>query len=108
MRNSKLNGRLVDIIAALLILLFVYTGINKLEDRQSFNRVLLQFPIITTYAGITSWSIPIAELIVATLLVFLQTRKIGFIVSVVLLSSFTIYTAGMLVSLPNCHVTAVE
>ena len=101
MNNSFKNKRLVEIIAALLILLFVYTGASKFMEIRHFRLVLSQSPLIGTRARLLSWSLPLIELNAAALLFFPITRKGGFIVSIFLLVLFTIYISYMILFSPE-------
>jgi len=96
MRNSNLNTWLIEIISALFILLFVYTGISKLNERYIFSLVLSQSPLIGANANLLSWLLPVAELSTALLLLILPTRKWGLIISLLLMCIFTGYIAYML------------
>lgn len=101
MKNSTLNTWLIEIISALLILLFVYTGISKLNDQDNFQAVLSQSPLIGSRANFLSWYLPIIELLTA-LLVFLPfTRKLGLKISLILMCLFTGYISYMILFTPH-------
>jgi hypothetical protein len=85
-------------IALLLIFLFTYTGSSKLLDSRSFAAVLLKFPFIGRGAGVLAILLPLAELVIALLLLFKSTRLAGLYASVVLLSVFTIFLVWMVLS----------
>ena len=101
MRNPGLNQWLVQIIAALLILLFVYTGVSKLNEQPKFIAVLSQSPLIGSKASLLAWTLPIIELITALLLLFPPTRKAGLIISLSLMCLFTAYIAYMILYTPH-------
>ncbi|MBN8787720.1 MAG: hypothetical protein J0I84_11575 [Terrimonas sp.] len=85
------------IIAALFILLFVYTGINKLLNLDSLTLVLKKYPLIgNKRASPVAWSVPIAELMVALFLFMPKTRLSGLQSAVVLMILFTLYLSYML------------
>jgi hypothetical protein len=88
--------QLLDIICALLIFLFVYTGISKLLDYHTFRRQLGQSPFITFYAPLLAWALPLGELVIAGLLSFNRTRLTGLYLSFFLLCLFTFYLVAML------------
>ena len=96
MKNSALNTWLIEIISALLILLFAYTAINKLLDHPKFQMMLSQSPLIKNMAGFISYALPIGELITALFLAIPKYRKWGFSVSLSLMIIFTIYLAYMI------------
>lgn len=87
---------LIDIICALLIFLFIYTGISKLLDYHTFRRQLSQSPFITFYAPLLAWALPLGEIIIAGLLSFNRSRLTGLYLSFFLLCLFTFYLAAML------------
>lgn len=87
---------LIEIICALLIFLFVYTGVSKLLDYQTFRRQLGQSPFITSYAYSLAWTLPIGEIVIAGMLSFNRTRLQGLYLSFFLLCLFTFYLVAML------------
>jgi hypothetical protein len=87
---------LIEIICALLIFLFIYTGISKLLDYHTFKRQLGQSPFITFYAPLLAWALPLGEIIIAGMLSFNRTRLAGLYLSFFLLCLFTFYLAAML------------
>ena len=91
-----LRKRLIDLICALLVFLFVYTSLSKLLDYPSFSRQLSQSPFITRYSSIIAWALPAGELVIALLLIIRQTRLKGLYLSFFLLSLFTCYLVAML------------
>ncbi|SFD56092.1 hypothetical protein SAMN05518672_102425 [Chitinophaga sp. CF118] len=86
----------IDIICALLIFLFIYTGISKLLDYNTFRRQLGQSPFITFYAPLLAWMLPLGEIIIAGMLSFNRTRLSGLYLSFFLLCLFTFYLGAML------------
>jgi uncharacterized membrane protein len=95
----------VEILSALFVFLFAYTGLNKLLTRESFAVVLSQSPLIGNYSVLISWAIPIAELISAVLLLIPTTKRWGLYSFFVMMLAFTLYIAYMLatsIDLP-CH-----
>lgn len=87
---------LSDILSALLVFLFIYTGITKLLDYHTFRRQLGQSPFITLYAPVIVWALPLGEILIAGLLLYTRTRLLGFYLSFFLLSLFTFYLIAML------------
>ncbi|ACU62985.1 MauE/DoxX family redox-associated membrane protein [Chitinophaga pinensis] len=87
---------LSDILSALLVFLFIYTGMSKLLDYHTFRRQLGQSPFITLYAPVIVWALPLGEIIIAGLLLYTRTRLMGFYLSFFLLSLFTFYLVAML------------
>src|SRR5258706_16059953 len=87
----------IEIISSLLILLFVYTGINKFLAIDSVKLVLKQYPLIGSMPNIIAWGLPITELVVAILLFIPRTRLRGFYASLLLMTAFTLYLGYMLI-----------
>ena len=86
---------IVDVIAALLILLFTYTAVSKLMAMPLFKALLEQSPGIGGYANILYIGIPVTELILSALLFFPGTKLIGLYASLVLMLGFSSYVAYM-------------
>lgn len=95
------RATIIEIIAALLILLFVYTGISKLSEQPAFINVLSKSPLIGNFSEVIAWALPITELIVALLLMFPTTRLKGLYASAILMSIFTIYLGYMIAFTPK-------
>lgn len=94
----QVKQTILNVITFALILLFVYTATSKLLSHQNFIAVLKQSPLLHNFASFISWSIPIIELIIATLLIIPSLRKQGLLASAILMSLFTAYIAYMLLS----------
>ncbi|TXE04750.1 MauE/DoxX family redox-associated membrane protein [Algoriphagus aquimarinus] len=77
--------------SALLILLWVYTGMDKLirweDSRKAFHNQT--FP--EELAEILTYAVPIIELLIAGLLLFTISRWWGYLSSILLLTVFTTY-----------------
>lgn len=84
---------MLEIICALLVLLFAYTGINKILDLDLFVRQLKRQPFPDELAPSLSLFLPSLELFIAGFLIFQLTRRIALFASLVLMSAFTVYTA---------------
>jgi hypothetical protein len=87
---------LVEIISSLLVILFIYTGLNKLLDHETFHAQLRQSPFIQPLAGFISATLPAGELLIALALIFKRTRLIGLYLSFFLMVTFTGYVYAML------------
>lgn len=84
-------SKISNIISSGLIFLFVYAALSKLTDYDLFVTQIGQSPILTTFASLLAWIVPIAELIISTLLVFERTRLAGLYSSFTILTIFTVY-----------------
>ncbi|HZY81377.1 MAG TPA: MauE/DoxX family redox-associated membrane protein [Cyclobacteriaceae bacterium] len=81
----------IDIICALFILLFLYASVTKLLDYQEFRVQLGKSPIITSFAPLVAWFIPVLEILVSIMLIFQRTRLAGLYLSFGLMTMFTFY-----------------
>lgn len=91
----KYKHLIVEVIAALLIFLFVYTGTSKLYERNIFALQLESFPYIHGLGFVISWLLPFAELFTAALMVIPRSRLAGLYLSSLLLCLFTLYLVTM-------------
>ncbi len=89
---------IIDGIAILFILLFVYAGFTKFSEGDRFYTNLYNSPLfgVKSIAHIVSWAIPALEIIIAALLVWPKTRLKGLYAALVLMILFTVYVAGIL------------
>jgi len=95
----------IEIISALLVLLFVYAAISKLLDYSHFARFINRIPIIAPFSKQIAWIIPASELIICGLLAKRTKRLWGMYASFFLMFCFTAYLAIILnfsTKLP-CH-----
>lgn len=88
--------RVLNIVSALLILLFIYTAVSKLIDFSEFKLQLSKSPFITDYAPVLAWAVPLIEIGVGLLLVVKRIWLLGFYASLFLMSLFTGYIYLML------------
>jgi uncharacterized membrane protein YphA (DoxX/SURF4 family) len=90
------RNTIIEIIASLLVLLFIYAALSKFFDFDEFRLQLGKSPFITNYAGAIAWILPIFEIILGLALIYKRTRLIGFYASLFLMTSFTAYIFCML------------
>ncbi|MDZ7650263.1 MAG: MauE/DoxX family redox-associated membrane protein [Cytophagales bacterium] len=81
----------VDIVVFLCILLLVYAAVSKLLDYEKFTVQLGQSPMLTKYAEIFVWFVPLVELIISALLIIPKARIIGLYAAFSLMTMFTTY-----------------
>jgi uncharacterized membrane protein YphA (DoxX/SURF4 family) len=91
-----LRKTLIELPAILLVMLFTYAGLSKLLQYDTFKYQLGQSPFVTAYADIIAWLLPIAELLIAALLISPKTRLSGLYLSYALMMAFTLYIYAML------------
>lgn len=88
---KKIQPIFVQGVSYFFILLFIYAAVSKLMDFENFQIQLAQSPIVSAYAGFISYTVIIAELIVAVLLIFSSTRLFALYSSMAIMMAFTIY-----------------
>src|ERR1044072_4988425 len=86
----------VDIIAYLFIILFIYASVNKLLDYDSFSTELGKSPLLTAFAGYVAWAVPAVELVVVILLTVPKWMLAGFYAAFSLMTMFTAYIVAIL------------
>lgn len=87
---------IMELTVALFIILWLYTGINKLLDHDETRVQMGRSPFIEQIAGFTALAVPIGELILAALLIFRKTRILGLYGSLLMMTLFTGYIYLML------------
>lgn len=87
----KTQSLIVEIISLLYILLFVYAAVSKLLDFENFQVQLGQSPLLSAYAKVLFWFIPIIELIIALGLTIPSLRFWGLYAALVMMTLFTFY-----------------
>lgn len=81
----------VQLVCWLFILLFLYAAASKLMEFGKFNLQLAQSPLLTDYAGVLAWLVPGVEIIIAGLLAFDRTKRVGLYAGGGLMVLFTVY-----------------
>ena len=87
---------LLEIICALFVILFIYTGLNKLLDYNGFKFQVGRSPYLQNFSRPVALLLPPGELLIALALILKRTRLAGFYASFFLMSLFTGYVAIML------------
>jgi len=98
--KTKLQQTFTIITLISLMLLFSYTAISKLleQDTFIFQMKLSPLTLMKTLAPMLAWLLPITELNIVGLLFSDRYRRAGLWCTIILLSIFEIYIAGMLIS----------
>jgi hypothetical protein len=92
----KKKNTYVEIISALLIILFIYTGLNKMMDIDKFKFEMGRSPFIQNMSGFIAYTLPTGEMLLALLLIIKRTRLLGLYFSFALMALFTGYIWLML------------
>lgn len=88
--------RAVDIICFLFIVLFVYAGLSKLLDVETFRLQIGHSPPLTGIAPFLAWFIPSAEILISLMLAIQVLRLPGLYAAFSLMVVFTVYIASVL------------
>lgn len=86
----------MEMIRLLFILLFVYTAASKFIDYENFRAVIGQSPLITRFAPVLAIVVPVAEIVIALLLVMPRYRRTGLYASFAIMTLFTVYIVVLL------------
>lgn len=78
------------------VILFVYAASNKLMDYQQFKEQLGQSSILSEYADVVAWMIPLAEIVISFLLLLNRYRLFALFACLGLMTMFTAYILLML------------
>jgi hypothetical protein len=97
MKPAAIN-KAIELIAAVFILLFVYTAVTKLISHKVFLITLNASPILNFAGGFLSWAVPVVELVIVASLFMPRYRSNGFIAAAIMMMLFTIYIGYMLIS----------
>jgi len=89
--SATIKSIILDSICLLYVLLFVYAAVSKLLDFENFRVQLGQSPLISSFAGWLSLTVPLSELLIALLLLIHKTRMYGLYLSYFLMVLFTTY-----------------
>jgi len=87
---------LVKLIAIALAVLLAYAAVDKLEHYTLFSLQLNRFPISIPVIHEQAWIVPVAELIIALLLLLPFSRLKALFASLFLLGMYTLYLTCML------------
>lgn len=84
-------------IQILLLMFWLYVGVEKLWNLQGFHSALLRQPFPDRWSDHLYWSLPVVEAGIGLLFIFRQTKRLAFLSSALLLIIFSIYiTLGLI------------
>lgn len=90
------NRNIQESLAAVLVFLYIYTGLSKYQSLNTFQVVLGKSILIKAYSIPISLVLPGFEILLAIALAIPKTRRLGFLTSAYLLSAFTLYLLYMI------------
>lgn len=88
---AKTQNLIVEIIALLYVLLFVYAAVSKILDFENFQVQLGQSPLLSAFARWVAFGVPFLELFIVVLLVLPKWRLTGFYFAFSLMVLFSTY-----------------
>jgi uncharacterized membrane protein YphA (DoxX/SURF4 family) len=89
--SDKAKRTAANVITYSFMLLFLYAAFNKLLGFEKFKAQMGQSAMLTDYAAILAWAVPVVEIVVAALLMVPKTLKIGLYASFMLMVVFSVY-----------------
>ncbi|PTT02690.1 hypothetical protein DBR11_04170 [Pedobacter sp. HMWF019] len=87
---------LVEVIAGLFILLFVYAAVSKLQDFEKFRVELGKSPILNAFSDPVSIFVPVVEIVISVMLVAKRLQFIALYLSFSLMVVFSAYIVFIL------------
>ncbi|MEG1022820.1 MAG: DoxX family membrane protein, partial [Myroides sp.] len=72
------------------IILFVYAAISKVTDFENFQVQVAQSPLLSAFATVIAYATVIGELIIAILLCFSKTKRLGLYLFLGMMTAFTV------------------
>lgn len=100
MRRSFQN-LLIEMICGIFIFLFLYSAIHKWLQPEPFKITLYQSPVLSQFAPLLQFTIPLAEIGIVILLCFKRSRLWGLYGCFALMSLFVVYIVYMLFATPH-------
>ncbi len=101
MWKMKTRILVVDIIAIIFMILFLYTGISKLMEYQIFREQIAESALLAPFSTVLAIALPATEILVALALLIPRTRLVSLYVSLILMAMFTIYIGLLLLFRSN-------
>jgi uncharacterized membrane protein YphA (DoxX/SURF4 family) len=89
---------LIECIAGVLLLLFLYASLSKFLDFHTFTGEMLNQPLPHPLSHFLIWFIPVTEIGMCIALLFEHTRLFGLYASLGFMTLFTIYSIFILLN----------
>ncbi|WP_186758552.1 MauE/DoxX family redox-associated membrane protein [Echinicola salinicaeni] len=86
-----MKSKISHIINIIFILLWTYTGLEKLINWEATYKAFHNQPFPPELTEILAYSIPVTELLLVLILLIPQSRKLGLLLSTLLMTVFTTY-----------------
>lgn len=85
-----------ELIAVLLIVLFIYTASSKLLDIAAFRKQMMNQPLPEAIRQNLVWLVPLSETTASIFLIIKPLRLYGFLLAFLLMLAFTLYVSLIL------------
>ncbi len=89
--SKGFSNYLIQGISAILVFLWIYAALSKFLNFEQSRMQMLNQVFPAAINRILLWAVPAAELFTAGLLLFARTRTAGLILSILMLSLFSVY-----------------
>jgi len=103
--SDSTKDKIVNGIRYICLFLFAYTAYAKIIDHDRFLHGLTRVHLISGFAVLISFLVPVVEVLVVILLIIPRTLKIGLSLFTLIMSAFTIYIISAMIWEPKlpCH-----
>ena len=103
--SDSTKDKIVNGIRYICLFLFAYTAYAKIIDHDHFLHGLTRVHLISGFAVLISFLVPVVEVLVVILLIIPRTLKIGLSLFTLIMSAFTIYIISAMIWEPKlpCH-----
>lgn len=91
-KASKISKMIVDILAGSIVFLFMYTALSKLLDLNLFIGQINNQPFPNWMTPYIATLVLLVEVSIVVFLIWQKMKKTGFILSIITMSIFSIYT----------------
>jgi hypothetical protein len=81
----------IEVICFFLIILFVYTAVNKVTDYEKFHAQIGQSPMLTAFSAPIAVSVPAVEIMISIMLMIPKLRLAAFYSAFSMMTMFTTY-----------------
>lgn len=94
--KARTKEILIELIIILFVVLWLYTGLNKMFDYTNFRSQLEKSPFVENFSRLISLTLPAGEILIGATLVYQRTKLFGLYLSFALMLLFTGYVWMML------------
>ena len=101
--NKKRNSLriLYNIIVIVLLALWLYVVIEQLTNLEAFKTGISRQPLPAFLKLLTIYLLPLLELSIVISLIFIKLHKIGLLLSIILMTVFTLYVGTAILGIWN-------